>query len=78
LPTDPPVAEKAEAIDDAHMKDALVRMCKQIRSFVTNPVIENPTTVDANHLNNARRDLESLVQLSGHIKKEAAKLEKKH
>jgi hypothetical protein len=75
LPTDPPVAEK---IDDAHMKDALVRMCKQIRSFVTNPVIENPTTVDANHLNNARRDLESLVQLSGHIKKEAAKLEKKH
>ena len=78
LPTDTPVVEKAEPIDDAHMKDAIVRMCKQIRSFVTNPVIENPTTVDAEHLNIARRDLESLVQLSGHIKKEAAKLDKKH
>lgn len=78
LPTDTPVVEKTDAIDDAHMKDALVRMCKQIRSFVTNPVIENPSTVDAEHLNNARRDLESLVQLSGHIKKEAAKLDKKH
>ena len=78
LPTDTPVTEKTDAIDDAHMKDAIVKMCKQIRSFVTNPVIANPTTVDAEHLNNARRDLESLVQLSGHIKKEAAKLDKKH
>lgn len=78
LPTDTPVVEKTGEIDDAHMKDALVRMCKQIRSFVTNPVIENPATVDAEHLNNARRDLESLVQISGHIKKEAAKLDKKH
>ncbi len=78
LETDTRVAEKTDEIDAAHMKEALVRMCSQIRSFVTNPVIENPSTVDAQNLTNARRDLESLVQLSGHINKEAKKLEKKH
>jgi hypothetical protein len=78
LPEEKRVVEKTDAIDEAHMKDALVRMCTQIRSFVTNPVIENPSTVDAQHLSNARRDLESLIQLSAHIKKESAKLDKKH
>jgi malonyl CoA-acyl carrier protein transacylase len=73
LPTDKPVVEKADDLDDTQFKDALIRMCKQIRSFVTNPVIANPNTVDAQQLTNARRDLESLIQLSGHIKKEAGK-----
>jgi hypothetical protein len=41
-------------------------------------VIENPNTVNAQQLTNARRDLESLIQLSGHIKNEAAKMHKKH
>lgn len=76
LTTDTPVVEKTDELDDAQMKDALLRMCKQIRSFVTNPVIENPNTVDAEQLTNARRDLEGLIQLSGHIKKEAGKKHK--
>lgn len=73
LPTDTPVVEKTDEFDDAQLKDALFRMCKQIQDFVTNPVIANPNTVDAEQLTNARRDLESLIQLSGHIKKEAGK-----
>jgi hypothetical protein len=73
LPADAPVVEKTDEYDDAQLKDALFRMCKQIKSFVTNPVIANPSTVDAEQLTNARRDLESLIQLSGHIKKEAGK-----
>lgn len=73
LPADTPVVEKTEELDDAQLKDALFRLCKQIKSFVTNPVIATPNTVDAQQLTNARRDLESLIQLSGHIKKEAAK-----
>jgi hypothetical protein len=73
LPNETPVVEKTDALDDAQMKDELVRMCKQIRSFVTNPVIETHNTVDAQQLSNARRDLESLIQLSGHLKKEASK-----
>lgn len=73
LPTDTPVVEKTEDLDDAQLKDALFHLCKQIKSFVTNPVIANPSTVDAQQLTNARRDLESLIQLSGHIRKEAGK-----
>ncbi len=73
LPTETPVVEKTDEFDDAQLKDALFRLCKQIKSFVTNPVIANPSTVDAQQLTNARRDLEGLIQLSGHIKKEAGK-----
>jgi hypothetical protein len=76
LPADTPVVEKTEDYDDTQLMDALFRMCKQIKSFVTNPVIANPNTIDAEQLTNARRDLETLIQLSGHIKKEAGKKHK--
>jgi hypothetical protein len=59
---------------DLEMKDALIKLCKQIRSFVTNPVIENPNTIDAQQFLRARRDLEGLIQLSGQIKRDADKL----
>ena len=71
------VSEKLEVSDGPQMKDALVKLCKQIRSFVTNPMIENPNTVDAQQLTKARRDLESVIQLSGLIKKQAEKLSRR-
>lgn len=71
---DAPVKEKS----DPEIKDSLIKLCKEIRSFVTNPMIENPNTVDAQQLTRARRDLESLIQLSGLIKKDADKLSKKN
>ena len=73
-PEDVPIKEHA----DAEMKDSLIKLCKEIRSFVTNPIIENPNTVDAVELPRARHDLESLIQLSGIIKKDADKLIKKN
>jgi hypothetical protein len=60
---------KPEEFDDSHMKDALIKLCKQIRSFVTNPSIEKPGTVDAKQLTKARGDLESVIQLSAQINK---------
>ena len=71
---DAPVKEKS----DPEMKDSLIKLCGEIRSFVTNPMIENPNTVDAQQLIRARRDLESLIQLSGLIKKDADKLNRKN
>lgn len=71
---DAPVLAKS----DPEMKDSLIKLCKEIRSFVTNPIIEKPNTVDAQQLIRARRDLESLIQLSGLIKKDADKLSKKN
>jgi len=62
--------------NDAHIKDALIMLCKRIKSFVTNPIIETPGTVDAQQLVRARRDLEDVVEISGAIKKGAERLNK--
>ena len=72
------VSAKPEEFNDGQMKDALIKLCKQIRSFVTNPSIEQPNTVDPNQLIKARHDLETVIQLSGQIKKDADKLIKEH
>lgn len=66
--------EKSQGPKDLPMKDELVKLCHQIRSFVTNPSIENPNTINAEQMAKARKDLESLIQLSGRIKKDADKL----
>jgi hypothetical protein len=62
---------------EAQMKDALIKLCKQIRSFVTNPVIEQPNMIDAEKLATAKQDLESVIQLSEHLKREADHLSSK-
>jgi hypothetical protein len=67
-------AVELEKSKDEPIKDSLIKLCNQIRSFVTNPSIENPNTINAEQMTRARRDLESLIQLSGHIKKDADKL----
>jgi hypothetical protein len=54
-------------------KDKLILLCRQIEAFIKNPIIETPGTVDARQLDKARRDLESVVKLSGAIKKHADK-----
>jgi hypothetical protein len=71
-----PAAEKPVALDHGQMKAALLTLCKQIKSFVTNPVIETPGTVNADELTRARHDLDSLIKLSGQLKKDADKLDK--
>ena len=65
---------KLEKSKDEPIKDSLIKLCNQIRSFVTNPSIENPNTINVEQMKKARLDLESLIQLSGRIKKDADKL----
>jgi hypothetical protein len=55
-------------------RDELILLCKQIESFVRNPVIDKPGTVDAQQFGNARRDLQSVVEISDAIKKQVDKL----
>jgi len=69
-------AEKQIALNDVQVKDALITLCKQIKSFVTNPVIENPGTVNVEQLNKSRQDLRRVVELSFSIKRTAEKLAK--
>jgi hypothetical protein len=54
-------------------KDELILLCRQIERFIKNPIIETPGTVDALQLEKARRDLQSVVELSNDIKKRADK-----
>ena len=70
--------EKTERapLESGEMKGALVSLCKQIKSFVTNPVIETPGTIDAVQTAKARKDLESVIHLSDRIRKDAGKLSK--
>lgn len=68
--------EQVKVATEPEMKDSLIKLCKEIRAFVTNPIIENPNTVDAQHLARAKQDLESFIQLSGLIKKDAERLNK--
>ncbi len=69
-------AELPANTNEVEMKDSLVKLCKQIRSFVTNPVIENPNLIDADKLAVAKRDLESVIQLSTQLKRDADLLSK--
>jgi hypothetical protein len=74
----PQVAEQQIALNDVQVKDVLITLCKQIKSFVTNPVIENPGTVNGEQLNKARKDLQSVIELSSSIKRNSERLAKAH
>src|SRR5262245_48527673 len=63
--------ELPESANETEMRDALVKLCKNIRSFVTNPVIEQANLIDVEKLAAAKRDLESVIQLSAHLKRDA-------
>jgi hypothetical protein len=71
-----PASQHQSKFGDAQIRDAMVELCKEIESFVKNPVIESPGTVDLQQTARARRDLESVIDLSGRIKKTADKLAK--
>jgi hypothetical protein len=65
--------DRQEAAPDTKMmsvKDEMIRLCKQIENFVRNPIIEKPGTVDAQQLQKARKDLQSVVELSDAIRKQ--------
>ena len=64
-------AEISSKTNESEMKEGLVKLCQQIRSFVTNPVIEQPNLIDAEKLATAKSSLESVIQLSAQLKKDA-------
>jgi len=65
--------QTATDVEAMQTKDELILLCKTIESFVRNPIIEKPGTVDAQQLEKARSDLQSVVELSEAIKKHADK-----
>jgi hypothetical protein len=68
--------EKQVSADEKEVKDALISLCRHIKNFVTNPVIDSPGTVNVEQLEKARHELEDTIQISSGIKKTADKLSK--
>ena len=79
----PPVPEDKEKntrsqveFNDEEMKGALVELCNLIAGFIDNPVLKNPDTIDVEQSTRAGRDLFSIIELSGNIKRSCEKLNK--
>jgi hypothetical protein len=66
--------EDAAAYDEAHLREALARLCKRIDSFVANPRFKSPGVVDVDSTAKAARDLREVIALSDRIKGSAERL----
>jgi hypothetical protein len=64
--------------DDEQIKDALVRLCKRIDSFVANPKFTSPLVADVGGTANATRDLREIIALSVGIRSNAERLSRKN
>jgi hypothetical protein len=69
--------DKRKQFKDSEMKDALVTLCQHIESFITNPVIKTPGTIDAQQSARARRDLQDVIELGDSISKSAKRLKER-
>ena len=76
-----PAGEEAEKsqknevdYNDQEMKSVLVRLCKLIDSFVENPALKTPGTIDAQQSKKVAGDLLNIIDLSGNIKRSADRL----
>lgn len=72
-PETSPTSREVSDLRTVPTKDDLILLCRKIESFIKNPIVDTPGTVDAQQLERVRSDLESVVQLSGAIKKRAEK-----
>ncbi len=75
--SDPSEQNRRKQVDDGQLKDALIALCQHIESFITNPVIRTPGTVDAQQSARAGRDLEDVIELGDRINKSAKRLKER-
>lgn len=68
--------EHKKVTDAAGMKVALLSLDGSIMSFVQNPIFKNTSVVDVGHATKLRRDLETIVEFSQLIRKDAEELKK--
>ena len=73
-----PNRDHTSEVPDLQIKDSLINLCRKIELFIKNPVIDIPGTVNAQQLESARRDLQSVIELSGALKKGAERQKKLH
>ena len=62
--------------DTKQFRAALLQLDRHIMSFATNPLFQKPDVIEVELAKRASRDLTKVVELSGKLKKVAAKLGK--
>ena len=72
--TKPPLPR--QAVDAARMKAALLSLDGSIMSFIKNPIFKNPGVVEVEHAARAKRDLDTIIEFSQLIRKDAERLSK--
>lgn len=67
-------AEKVLPIDETQLKASLQTLNASVKSFVANPLFQDPRVTDVRHLDNLRRDISNIIELSRAVKKAASTL----
>jgi len=67
--------KKDTELKTEEMKEALIQLCNLIAGFIDNPILKNPgEKIDVEQSTRAGSDLQTIIELSGNIKKSAEKL----
>ena len=66
----------AEISTAAELKAQLLSLDHSVMSFVNNPIFQKTTVIDMKLANQAKIDLEAVIEMSKQLKKASAKLEK--
>jgi hypothetical protein len=67
-------AEPDPEMDLAQVQASLQTINTSVKSFVNNPLFQDPRVTDVRHLDNLRRDVTNLIELSRAVKKAVGKL----
>lgn len=70
------VAVYKSVVDPASLKASLLWLDGRIMSFVNNPIFQNTTVVEVGEAARAKRDLNTIVEISSRIAKDTKKLSK--
>jgi len=66
--------ENAPAMDAVQLKASLQTLSVSVKSFVNNPLFKDPRVTDVRQLQDLRRDISTVIELSRTVKKAAGKL----
>src|ERR1041384_1085353 len=67
--------ESPKEMDAAQLKASVVTLNGTVKAFVNSPVFKDPRVTTVGHLQNLRRDISSVIDLSRTVKKAVSKLE---
>lgn len=67
-------SEHKRAVDAAGIKAALLSLDGSIMNFIENPIFQNPNVIDVEQAVKASRELETIIETSGLITKDAERL----